>query len=368
MTHGIPTRRRTGAVLAGTLAALLVLSACSGSGDEPDGEASSEAAADNGGAGGGLLPEAEGTTQYPLTIETWLGETVLEERPERIAVVGAGPASTNIDALEILGVTPVYVQKRPGTDYMWNEAAWLDDPEITDEDHDESAPVLERVAAAEPDLIIGVNQGFMYEDSYDELTQIAPVLEFGEQVPADQLDWRDIHLLIGETLDLGAAAQEDVDEADQAIDDAGAAHPEFEGRTITLAQDYGEEYGVEYYTAAGGVAEGIVTQLGFVPNPLAGAYTDDAVVSEENMADLDADVLVVFYPDNATRDAREENQLFQQIPAVAEGRYVAVSAEEDERAERGAIWALRRGMSPLSLPWTAELLAEWASEADLDQE
>lgn len=349
--------RRTRSVIAGAITALLVLSGCSGSADT---------SSDDAGGSGDLLPASEGTTQYPLTLDTWLGESTLEERPERVAVIGSGPASTNIDALELLGVTPVYVQKRPGSAYQWNEADWLDDESIVDEDHDESAPNLERLAAAQPDLIIGVNQGFMYEDFYSELTEIAPVLEFEEQVPADQLDWREVHTLIGETLDLGAAAREDVDEADQAIDEVAAAHPEFAGRTITLATDYGEEYGVEYYTVTNGVAEGIASQLGFEPNPLAEQFVADNGVSEENMADLDADVLIMFYADSATRDAREASALFQQIPAVADGRYVTVVSEEDERAEEGAVWALRRGMSPLSLPWTADVLAEWASEADLD--
>lgn len=347
-----PRKRRCGALVAAVLSSALVLTACGSDSDSGDEES------------GPLMPAAEGATQYPLTLDTWLGKTVLDERPERIAVVGDG-SSPNIDALELLDVSPVYAQVRPDIDYLWNEAEWLDDEDIVDERDLEAGPNLERIAASEPDLIIGVDLGHSFEDSFAELAEIAPVLEGEKQVKWDQVDWRERHTLIGEALDLGEAAKEDVEEADQAIDEIAAEHPEFEGRTITLAYDYGEKYGVSYYTVAGGTAEGIVTKLGFDTNPLSKGFVDEDVVSEENMADLDADVLLMFYTDEATRKAREKKALFTQIPAVSQGRYVPVVGEVDDRAEGGAIWAMRGGMSPLSLPWTSEVIAEWANEADV---
>ena len=99
---------------------------------------------------------------------------------------------------------------------------------------------------------------------------------------------------------------------------------------------------------------------------MAEQFVSDAAVSEENQAQLDADVLVMFYSDVATREAREESELFQQVPAVDDDRYVAVVGEEDERAEDGAIWALRRGTSVLSIPWTLDALADWAGEAGVE--
>ena len=65
------------------LAALLGLAACS------TGESGASGASDAGGADAdgssapALLPAAEGATQYPLTVTTWLGESVLEQRPTR---------------------------------------------------------------------------------------------------------------------------------------------------------------------------------------------------------------------------------------------------------------------------------------------
>lgn len=350
------TSRRSPRAIAAVLGTALILSACA-DGDTADGGQDDEDSA----AGGGLVPEAEGNVDYPLSLNTVHGEIELEERPERIAVLGWNP---NHDAAEALGVTPVYAASR-SFEYGWMDEDWLDSVE-TLEERDDADVNLEGVAASEPDLIFLPDTAEMYEDEdIERLGEIAPVLEAEEIVPGDQVDWREAPRLLGEALDLSETAEEAVTEAEEAIQATADDHPEFEGQTITLATDYGEEYGIEYYTAADGAAEEIVTLLGFEPNPLAEQFTDDATVSDENQAQLDADVLLMFYENDSIREAREESELFQQIPAVEDGRYVAVVAEEDERAERGAIWTLRRGASVVSIPWTLDVLAEWASEVDL---
>lgn len=338
------------------LCAALALSACANDDEEQGGEA--EAAAETGEA---LVPEAEGDTEYPLTLDTLHGEIELEERPERIATLGWNP---NHDAAAALGVTPVYAASR-SFDYGWMDEDWLDSIETLEEREDADVNV-EAVAASEPDLIFLPNTSEMFEEEdIDRLSEIAPVLEADETVPGDQVDWRDAPRLLGEALDLEQTADEAIADAESAIEETASEHAEFEGETITLATDYGEEYGIEYYTAADSTAESMTSMLGFEPNPLADQFTDDAVVSEENQSELDADVLIMFYENESLRDNREDSELFNQIPAVEDDRYVPVVADDDERAESGAVWVLRRGASAESLPWMLEALADWASDADL---
>lgn len=340
-----------GAVLA---AAALVLTAC--------GTDAEDATAQNDTETAGLLPAAEGEAEYPLRLDTVHGEIEIEERPERIAVLGWNP---NHDAAAALDVTPVYASSR-SFDYGWMEEEWLDGIE-TLEERDDADVNLESIAAAEPDLIFLPDTAEMFEEEdIERLGEIAPVLEKEEVVAGDQVDWRDAPRLLGEALDLTGAAEEAITEAEEAIEATAEEHPQFDGRTITLATDYGEEYGLEYYTAAGGTAEEIVTMLGFAPNPLADQFSEEASISEENQEQLDADVLIMFYADDALREGREVSELFQQIPAVEDDRHLAVVAEDDERAESGAVWVLRRGASVESLPWMLDALADWASEAGLE--
>ena len=352
--------RRGIPLVAGVLSTALLLSACGNQTGSENGNPSNDGA---GSGVGSLLPEAEGNVDYPLTLDTAHGEIELEERPQRIAVLGWNP---NHDAAAALGVTPVYAASRM-FDYGWMDEEWLDSIDVLEEREDADVN-LEAVAAADPDLIFGAHtEAIFEEEDIERLGEIAPVLEAEEIPPGDRVDWREAPRLLGEALDLGEAAEDAITGAEEKIEATAQEHPEFDESTITLASDYGEEYGIEYYTAAGGAAEQIVTQLGFEPNPLADQFVDDATVSDENQAQLDADALIMFYADHSIRESREESELFQQIPAVEEGRSVAVVSEEDERAEGGAVWALRRGASVLSLPWTIDALADWADEAGLDE-
>ncbi|HEY1135761.1 MAG TPA: ABC transporter substrate-binding protein [Nocardioides sp.] len=332
-TTRAPRGRARRRVLTGALAAALALplAAC---GAEDDGDERSGATAVD------LLPAAEGTTSYPLTLQTWAGETVLEERPERVAVIGF---SSNLDALEAIGVTPVYALS--DEDWEWRDDDYLAGIETVD-DATRSDPInVEGIAAAEPDLIIATN--FLWEQAdFDRLSAIAPVLENDELVEGTQIDWREPQRRIGEVLDLSTAADTAITEAEAAIAAVADAHPEYAGRTITIATDY-PDTGMDYYTMAGGTAEEVVANLGFAPHPAAEDFVEESHVSDELLGRLDGDALVIGYFDDATREAREASPLFQAIPAVADGRYAAVDGE-DPAAGGNAIWVMRRGASALS--------------------
>jgi iron complex transport system substrate-binding protein len=332
------------------LATALTLTACSGGTPAGTDDASTEAS---------LLPAAEGTTEYPLTLETFAGETVLDERPERVAVVGFSP---NYDALEAIGVTPVYALA--DSEWQWNDQELRESGGFVGTATRADPIDFEGIAAAEPDLIIATNFIFEQED-YDKLAAIAPVLENPEQVDGAAIDWRDTQRLIGETLDLAEAAESAVTAADGAIAAVADAHPGFAGTTATIAYHYTGSP-LEYYSPSGGTLEQLLLDLGFDANPLAEQFAEVPEVPDENLAQLEADRLVVFYDSDEERVDRESRPLFQAIPAVAEGRYLPVvlaDAEGVYSPEANVTWVLRRGASALSLPWAAEILAGWLEQA-----
>ncbi|BBG03305.1 MULTISPECIES: ABC transporter substrate-binding protein [Pseudonocardia] len=342
-------RGRRNAVPALAIALLLALAGCAGTG--------SDDTADGGTAAGGpALPAAEGTTRYPLTLTTWAGETTLQERPERIAVIGFSP---NVDALEALGVTPVYTMAEE-TEWPWRSQEWFSEIEMRDTATRRDPINFEGIASTEPDLIIATN--FVQDDvAFERLSSIAPVLENPEQVAGDQISWQETQRMVGRALDLPAAADTVIAEAEQAVTTAAREHPRYAGRTITIATDYTQS-GIDYYTVAGGTAERIVTAMGFAPNPLAEQFAADPGVADEQVGQLDGDVLVMFYNDAPGREARESAPLFQALPAVAEGRYVGVTIDEPGSE---LTWVLRRGASATSLPWAADELTRQLDGLDL---
>ncbi|MBC3762436.1 ABC transporter substrate-binding protein [Quadrisphaera oryzae] len=344
-----PRRRAT--ALSALPVVLLALAGCATSDAAPAAGGSTGPTASA--AADALLPAAEGTTQYPLVLDTWAGQTELAERPERVAVIGFSP---NLDALQALDATPVYTMGEE-TEWPWRDQEWLASIETVDTATREDPISFEAIAASDPDLIVAVNY-VADEADFARLASIAPVLENAEQVKGDQISWQQTQRMIGEALDLSAASEEVISGAEAAIARTAAEHPELAGKTLTAATDYSDT-GIAYYTVAGGTAERVVTQLGFAPNPRAQAFVDEPSVSDERLGELDADVLVVFYLDDAVRQAREGSPLFQGVPAVADGRYVSIATGEPGSE---LTWVMRRGASALSLPWAVDVLADRASE------
>ncbi|GAA4208606.1 iron-siderophore ABC transporter substrate-binding protein [Streptosporangium oxazolinicum] len=350
------------------LAALLALTGCAstdtGARNEPTtGPASSEPSSEP----VGLLPAAEGTTTYPLTLTTWAGESTLQKRPERIAVVGMSP---NMDALQSLNVTPVYALTEDPV-VGWRDNAWAQKIEKVDTATRKDAINFEGIAATNPDLIVAVGT-IVEKPDFQKLADIAPVLETEKE---GEIPWQDLQRLVGKTLDLGAAADKVVTSAEQTIAEVATAHPQFAGKTITIANDYGPQYGLSYYTVAGSITEGVMTNLGFTANPNAKKFVDEDVVPDENLGLLDADLLVVVYSSEAIRKAREAKPLFKALKPVTEGRYVALTLVEGDPTKltnaagqqvENVTWMLRMGASATSLPWGVKVIADqWLAGAKL---
>lgn len=266
-------------------------------------------------------PTGSDAGSFPAVVPHQFGETTVPERPERVVSVGY----TEQDNLLQLGVTPVAV-----TDWYGDQphATW---PWATELLGDAEPEVLslqdgfefERIAALDPDLIVGTNAG-MTEKDYDLLAQIAPTITSVEGATQYFSSWQDQTLQVARALGREADGQALVDEVEQKYAEVAAAHPEWEGSSATFSQ--GGPYDGTLYVYPDGLSTDFLTELGFAMTPDLEQYApsvgSQAEISAENVHLLEADVVVW-----ATESAEQfdELQAFSTVatlPAVAENRSV----------------------------------------------
>lgn len=350
----VPLSARRRVLASAIVAATLALVSCSSPGSAPTPQAGPSTSASQPTASS-LLPAAEGTTTYPLTLTTPFGETVLPERPERIAIVTASTVDT--DALVALGGTPVFapstVERNP-----WLDAGTVASIEKLWESEAGAEISAESVAAAKPDLIVNLYAYDTFDQTrFDQLSAIAPVLH----AAADELTWQEITTRLGETIDLAATATRVVDDAESAVARVTNAHPEFEGKTAAHVIVYGEEWGAEYASFPGSDTARLFEKLGFALPDAAERFVDDGAISDELVGLIDADFLLLSTFEEGTADYFTDSALVKKIPAVAEGRVVVNPGDQDTGINYFA-WGLNV-QSAVSVPWLVEQLADFATQA-----
>ncbi|RBY81021.1 iron-siderophore ABC transporter substrate-binding protein [Blastococcus sp. TF02A-26] len=329
------TTRARGVVLAG-LSLSLVLSGCS-SDDDNDGDSAGSSS-------------SEGSSAFPVTIEHAYGETEIPEEPTRVVSLGY----TEQDAILAFGVVPVAVRYAFGPEddvfFPWaDEAAGDAEPEILDR----TEVSAEQIAALDPDLIMAVTAG-LTEAEYDTLSGIAPVVVQPEEYPAFGTPWQDQTLITGRALGQEERAEELVAEVEAQFEEARAAHPELEGKTVTLS---GVAYEGEYpFHSSTDTRTQFFLDFGMVVAPQLDEIAGDefyGTVSQEQADLLDADVLLWQSGSDEERAQIEGDPILNSIPAVAEGRALFVEGSDYDALQFA---------SALSLPYLLESLVPKISE------
>lgn len=321
--------RRTGITLIALTAttAALALSACSPS--SPANEAETASTAQGASV---LLPEGEGSTQYPLTLETPFGHTVLDKCPERVAVVSAVGVDT--ESLLALDAVPVFaVAKYDGEDPWIPKDLW-EQVEFTEQGDAGEEISAEAIAASEPDLIVKLQAYETFDqDRFNQLSRVAPVL----YADAEQITWRDVLTSLGETQDLRDAAASKIAEFDDRVEAIKADNPDFAGKTISLVNVYSREYGASYETLPETDTAAIFESLGFKLPENAYKFPEDGYVqiSDEMVGLIDADLVLVGILGDFGAYFTDQ-PLFKQVPAVAEGRAVVTEGDEAHDFTRGS--------------------------------
>lgn len=315
-------------------------------------------------AGADGMPTAEGHTEYPLTLESPYGDTVLEERPTRIAAIV--PNASDTELLFSLGVTPVLSSS------LVTEGGYLSEygAETVDTFEfvmGEDIPI-EAIAASKPDLIVAVGWlgglgGVSLGDYYDRLATIAPVLTSEHTSDALVAPWQDSIALLGEALDLTDAATEVVEQYDADLAEIRAAHPEFSGRTATWAIYYGPGTGLQYLSQPESTPADFLQELGFDQNPLADEFARDPAVSDELLSKIDADVIVLGQSAHASDEQFAEvvdGPLFQGLDAVSSGHLVIIPPRTPD--DWDPLWAITSG-GPIGNLTAAEYVAPLLADA-----
>lgn len=333
-------RLRPLAAMAAVALSMSLLAAC-GSGDEPE-EASSTPDASASAAG-----------TFPVTVEHRLGETTIEEAPERIVSVGL----TEQDILLQLGVTPVAVTEwygeQPSATWPWAQELLGDaKPEVLSQS---DGIEFEKVAALEPDLIIGTNSG-MTEKDYELLSAIAPTVTNVEGSTPYFSPWPDQVLQVARALGREADGQALVDATEEKFAEVRAAHPEWEGKTATFSQ--GGPYDGLLYVYPDGLSTSFLTDLGFTMteglDEFAPKVGSQAEISAENTGLLEADVVVFATEDEKMFDGLQEFGTIGTLPAVQENRAIYTDA-----TLAGALYFL----TPLSLEYALDRLTPLLEQA-----
>jgi iron complex transport system substrate-binding protein len=262
---------------------------------------------------------------FPITIEHKFGSTTIESEPKRVVVVGLREQ----DALLALGVVPVATTEwfgdHPGAIFPWAKQALGSATVPTVLDNTDGIQ-LEKVAAARPDLILGIYSGLTKKD-YDSLSKLAPVIA----QPKGQVDygssWQDEQLITGKAVGQPKQAQELVEETEQLIADNAAEHPEFKGKTAANVSDY---QGIFVYGPQD-VRTRTLEDLGFTyPEALRKAFPDEfgGQLSEERVDAIDVDALVWFADGDRSVEQLKSDPVYSKLRVRKEGRDVFIRGKD----------------------------------------
>ncbi|WP_205474297.1 iron-siderophore ABC transporter substrate-binding protein [Nocardioides sp. SYSU D00038] len=336
--------RRPLLLLTPVLLAATALAAC---GNENDGDPAPSAGGSSAEAGS----EAGGT--FPAVVEHKYGETTVPEEPERVVTVGV----TEQDVVLQLGVVPVGVTEwygeQPSATWPWAQELLGDaEPEVLTTTN---GLQFEKIAALQPDLIVGTNAG-LTEDDYEKLSAIAPTVTSSEGSEDYFSDWQDQTLQIARALGREDEGQALIDGIEQRYAELREEHPEWQDMTATFSQ--GGPYDGNLYVYPAGLNTDFLSELGFELTTGLEEYAPEAgsqaLISAENVGLIDADVIVFATESKEMFDELQGFGTIADLAAVKEGRAVYT---DDVLA--GAIYFL----TPLSIEYVLDELTPLLEKA-----
>lgn len=344
----LPIARARRTLVAATTAALLLALAACGSSDD-----AGNVATPSGSAGA-----ADTTDAFPVTIAGALGETVIDEAPERVVTLGWGASDIALS----LGVVPVGIETDDwagddeGYQPWFREAVEAEGAELPETITMYPELDVEAIIALEPDLILAPQSG-LTQEVFDQLSEFTDVVAYPEGPWITPLDEQ---ITIAATaLGKSDQAQGLIDGIDTTLAEAGAEHPEFAGTTVAYVA--AQELGTLEVYVPGDPRIDTLLGLGFTLAPsvadlVAPAGKFVAPFGLENSDKLgDVDVLFTWFNDTDEQAATQAQPLFAAIPAFASGAYVPM-------VDRQLGMAVTIG-TPLSVPWAIDRYVPMIAEA-----
>lgn len=237
------------------------------------------------------------------------GTTMVTAEPRRVAVLSV----MDLDCAVALDA-PVVAAPGWFPEHPYLEAIFAEAGELVDLGAEETS--LERLAAAEPDLIVGE---VWNSDIYEELSAIAPTVLIPEA------DWKQSLDLVAQAVGLQPQAESILNAYQARIDELqGALGPRLDTTTVSVIRSRPDA--IRFYGTAGFVG-GILADVGLA-RPDSQVFDDIAEdLSVERLPEADADAVFVwsYDPEEQAEQGRlEANPLWQGLDAVREGQVYEV--------------------------------------------
>lgn len=291
--------------------------------------------------------------EFPLTMETNFGTSVIDERPVRVATIDASGA----DDLLALGIQPVVIKywfgDYPRVVWPWADAHLEEVPDyVVRGDLD-----FEAILAADPDVIIALWSNITQAD-FDRLSQIAPVVAVPPGVGNYDMSWDERALRLGLALGLEEEAHEQVDAIRNQLDAVAESHPEWAGLTVSVAAIRAQGDPGAY--TSGDIRAQLLADMGFeTPQVIEDLATQDspywASLSLEDLSPLDGDLIIWLSSDGEFDNVMDLTSR-PYLAAVEDGREVFSGKELTGAFSHATL---------LSLPYAIETIVPMI-EAALD--
>jgi iron complex transport system substrate-binding protein len=296
---------------------------------------------------------------FPVTIEHKYGSTTINEKPERIVLVGL----TEQDTLLALGVVPVATREwygeRPGAIFEWSQDKLGDAP--TPEVLPSVELNFEQIAALQPDVIVGLYSGTTAEE-YETLSKIAPTVA----QPAEYVDygipWQELTRKVGLIVGKSAEAEKLVADVEAQFASVRDEHPEFANSTGVIASTWG--FPDTYYAYhSQDPRNRFLTSLGFVIPAEVDQMAQDtfgASISRERLDIVDVDALIWITFSDEEDETIKNDALYQNLEARQEGRDIFIGPSDP-------LYDALNFNTVLSLPFTLDrLVPQLAAAVDGD--
>lgn len=290
-------------------------------------------------------------TEYPIVIEHAFGETVIENKPERVATV----QWANHDVALALGVVPVGfsaanfgVQDDSGL-LPWTaeklKELGVSEPNIF---QDTDGLDFEAISDSEPDVILAAYSGITQED-YDLLTQIAPVVPY--QSSPWVTTWREQVLYNATGMGMKAEGEQLIKDTEELIKQKTSEYPQLQGKKVVWVNFSATDMSrLHLYTPADPRGAFLI-ELGLeYPESITNQLTDDSGyslrLSAENAESLNDADIIVGYGDESLYEAVKADPLLGKIPAIQRGSVVFIGGS--------TALAASGNPNPLSIAYTID--------------
>jgi iron complex transport system substrate-binding protein len=302
----------------------------------------------------------ENTTEYPITIKHAFGETVIENKPERVVTISWG----NQDVPLALGVVPVGISEAnygvlDGSGMLpWTGEAFKSLGEENPVLFKDTAGLdFEAISNAEPDVILAAYSGITQEE-FDLLSAIAPVIAY--PTAAWQTYWRDQIIMDATGMGMKAEGEQLVTNLEQLIEEKTNVYPQIKGKKAAFFYFNPSDLGKFYVYLPGDPRAAYLTDLGMefpesVLKLAEGSSSFALELSAENVDVLTDVDIIIAYGSSSLLETLQKDALVGTIPAVKKGSIVLI--------EDGTPLAASGTPSALSIPATIDEYLKLIGEA-----